>query len=393
MFDFSHFLSDNYAIALAAIVLAAMVYLFLYYGLYHLRVGLYHRTKHTDDTKQGAAAATEASALPPVSVVLTAHNDAAWLRENLVYLLEQDYPDFEVVVVDYLSTDDTEFVLKLLKDYYPHLKVVPFKEDVNLFQGKKYPLSIGIKSAKNDILMLADPDCTPKNLMWLRGMVRGYDKAGTQIVLGYCGMKRSKSLLGCMQQYDALAYGAAYLGAAMMGHPYTASGRNLSYRRSFFFEQGAFIRHYDVADGSDDLFVYHNATRRNTAVCINPDACLTAEPRKHFYQWHDERRHRVATRNRHSVGGRLRESLPAWANLLFYAAAVLLVLRGTLPWIVVAVAAVLKWAWQIVCFSTLTKRFDGGHVHWAAPLYEIYFIIANTILILLPLPSNRKFKK
>ena len=397
MFDFSHFLTDSYAVALAAVMLVAMIYLCLYYWLYHFRVGRLAETKgKTDD-----------GTLPPVSVVLTARNDAAWLKENLVYLLEQDYPDFEVVVVNYLSTDETEFVLKLLKDYYPHLKVVPFMEDVNLFQGKKYPLSIGIKSAKNDILMLADPDCTPKNLLWLRGMVRGYRGRGTEngerrtengewrteIVLGYCGVKRSKTLLGCLQQYDALAYGAQYLGAALLGHPYTGSGRNLSYRRSFFFSQGAFIRHYDVADGSDDLFVYQNATRRNTTVCIDSDACLAVEPRKHFYQWHDERRHRVATRNRHRFIDRLHESLPGWTNLLFYAAAVLLVLRGTLPWVVVAAAVMLKWAWQIVSFSRLTKRFEGGHVHLAAPLYEIYFALANTILILLPLPNNRKFKK
>ncbi|MCR5444975.1 MAG: glycosyltransferase [Bacteroidales bacterium] len=384
MFDFSGFLTDSYSVALAVVMLAAMIYLCLYYGLYYLRVGR---------LPEAGGDSVTVDKLPPVSVVLTARNDAAWLKENLVYLLEQDYPDFEVVVVDYLSNDDTEFVLKLLKDYYPHLKVVPFKEDVNLFQGKKYPLSIGIKSAKNDILMLADPDCTPKNLHWLRGMVRGYRREGTQIVLGYCGVKRTKSLLGMLQQYDALSYGAHYLGSALMGHPYTGSGRNLSYRRSFFFSQGAFIRHYDVADGSDDLFVYQNATRKNTVVCIDSDACLTTEPRKHFYQWHDERRHRVATRNRHSFGGRLHESLPAWMNVLFYAAAVLLVLQGTLPWVAVAAATALKWAWQIVCFSMLTKRFEGGYIHWAAPLYEIYFIVANTILILLPLPSNRKFKK
>lgn len=387
--NFNSFLFDPYYIALAAVILAALIYLCLYYGLYHFRVGNY-------GLKKQAAKPDEADGnekLPNVSVVLTAHNDAAWLRENLVYLLEQDYPHFEVVVVDYLSQDDTQFVLKLLTDYYKNLKIVPFKEDVNLFQGKKYPLSIGIKSAANDILMLADPDCTPKNLNWLRGMVKGYSNKETKIVLGYCGVKRTKTLLGALQQYDALAYGAQYLGSALIGHPYTGSGRNLSYRRSFFFKQGAFISHYDVADGSDDLFVYQNANRRNTAICINADACLTAEPKKTFALWHDDRRHRVATRNRHSLGCRLHEELPAAANLLFYAAVAGLLLLDINLWPVVSAVVAVKWAWQIVCFSRLTKRFDGGYVHLAAPLLEIYFIAANTILILLPLHNNRKFKK
>lgn len=389
MFDFSHFLSDNYALVLAGVFLLATIVLCLYYGLYHLRVGRWQLKRQNVES---TGSATE-SGLPPVSVVLTAHNDASWLRENLVYLLEQDYPNFEVVVVDYLSQDDTQFVLKLLKDYYPHMKVVTFKEDVNLYQGKKYPLSIGIKSAKNDILLLADPDCTPKNLQWLRGMVNGYRGKETQIVLGYCGLKRTKTLLGWLQEYDNLAYSAQYLGSALAGHPYTGSGRNLSYRRSFFFSQGAFIRHYGVADGSDDLFVYHNANRKNTAVCINSDACLTTEPKKSFAAWHDMRRHRVATRNWHSVWGRLVEDIPSIANVLWYAAGVLLVINGSLPWIVVAGVALIRWAWQIVCFSQLTSRFDNSPVYILAPLFEIYFMIANTILILSPLHSNRKFKK
>ena len=388
MLNFSHLLSDTHTIVLLAAMLAAFIYLCIYYGLYHFRVGR-HGLKKADAN----ASSTTCNDTPPVSVVLTARNDAAWLRENLVYLLEQDYPNFEVVVVDYLSQDDTQFVLKLLRDYYKHLKVVPFKEDVNLFQGKKYPLSIGIKSASNDILMLADPDCTPKNLNWLRGMVKGYRNKETQIVLGYCGVKRTKTLLGALQQYDALAYGALYLGSALQHHPYTGSGRNLSYRRSFFFKQGAFISHYDVADGSDDLFVYQNADKHNTAVCITADACLSAEPKKSFALWHDDRRHRVATRNRHSFASRLREELLPAANVALYAAAALMLITHTHVWPIVLAILAIKWAWQIVCFSMLTKRFDGGYVHFAAPLLEIYFIVANTILILLPLHNNRKFKK
>ncbi len=388
MFDFTDFLSDTQSIVFTIAMVLSLIFLSLYYGMIHFRVGRWHRKNNSSGQPSVAS-----DKLPPVSVVLTARNDAAWLKENLVYLLEQDYPNFEVVVVDYLSHDDTQFVLKLLKDYYPHLKVVPFKEDVNLFQGKKYPLSIGIKSAKNDILLLADPDCTPKNMQWLRGMVKGYADKGTQIVLGFCGLKRTKTLLGVMQQYDNLSYSSHYLGSALMGHPYTGSGRNLSYRRSFFFKQGAFIRHYSVAGGSDDLFVYQNATGDNTAVCIDSDACLSTEPKKTFGQWHRQRLDRVSTRNWHSISSRLLEDLLPLFNIAFYTMAVMLLINGTLPWMVVAGLVAIKWAWQMVSFAQLCKRFDGGLAYLAAPLLEIYFILANTILVLTPLDNNRKFSK
>jgi len=388
MFDFTNFLTDTQSVVFSVLMLLALVFCSIYYGLFHLRIGMWHRKPAKEGDNTSGKEST-----PPVSVVLTAHNDAAWLKENLVYLLEQDYPNFEVVVVDYMSHDDTQFVLKLLKDYYPHLKIVPFKEDVNLFQGKKYPLSIGIKSAKNDILLLADPDCTPKNMQWLRGMVKGYYTKDIKIVLGFCGLKRTRTLLGTLQQYDNLAYSSHYLGCALLGHPYTGSGRNLSYRRSFFFDRGAFISHYNVAGGSDDLFVYQNATRNNNAVSISSDACLYTEPKKTFGEWHKQRLARVSTRNWHSVGGRLLEDLLPISVALFYTMGALLLANGGMPWGMIAIAAVVKWAWQIVAFSQLSKRFEGGLVYLAAPLYEIYFIIANTILVLTPLDNNRKFSK
>lgn len=388
MFDFTNFLTDTQSVIFSVLMLLALAFCCVYYGLFHLRIGRWHRKPGKE-----AANTQNKGVFPPVSVVLTARNDAAWLKENLVYLLEQDYPDFEVVVVDYLSHDDTQFVLKLLKDYYPHLKVVPFKEDVNLFQGKKYPLSIGIKSAKNDILLLADPDCTPKNMQWLRGMVKGYYRKETQIVLGFCGLKRTKTLLGTLQQYDNLSYSSHYLGCALLGHPYTGSGRNLSYRREFFFKRGAFISHYNVAGGSDDLFVYQNATRTNTAVSISSDACLSTEPKKTFGEWHKLRLSRVSTRNWHSVGGRLMEDLLPISVILFYTMGALLLANGGMPWGLIGIAAVVKWAWQIVTFAQLSNRFEGGLVYLAAPLFEIYFIIANTILVLTPLDNNRKFSK
>lgn len=388
MFDFTNFLTDTQSVVFSVLMLLALAFCCVYYGLFHLRIGRWHRKPDKE-----AVNTQNKEVFPPVSVVLTARNDAAWLKENLVYLLELDYPDFEVVVVDYLSHDDTQFVLKLLKDYYPHLKVVPFKEDVNLFQGKKYPLSIGIKSAKNDILLLADPDCTPKNMQWLRGMVKGYYRKETQIVLGFCGLKRTKTLLGTLQQYDNLSYSSHYLGCALLGHPYTGSGRNLSYRREFFFKRGAFISHYNVAGGSDDLFIYQNATRTNTAVSISSDACLSTEPKKTFGEWHKLRLSRVSTRNWHSVGGRLMEDLLPISVILFYTMGALLLANGGMPWGLIGIATVVKWAWQIVTFAQLSNRFEGGLVYLAAPLFEIYFIIANTILVLTPLDNNRKFSK
>lgn len=388
MINFSTFLTDTYAIILFALFLISFIFLAFYYGLFHFRVGRWHKKLK----KNEKIAPSDDENLQPVSVVMVAHNDANWLRDNLVYLLEQDYPDFEVVVVDYLSHDDTPFVLQVCAENYPNLKVVSFKEDVNLFQGKKYPLSIGIKSAKNNLLLFADPDCVPNNFQWLRGMMQGYSKPDIKIVLGFCGLNDTKTLFGLLQQYDNLYYSASYIGSALLGHPYTGSGRNLSYKRDFFFKKGAFINHYNIAEGADDLFVYQNATKRNTAVSIEPDACLSADPCKTFKSWHERRYGRMATRNRHSLGSRLMTDLPYFAIALFYLTMALLFVNGNFPWQILLALVAVKIAWQIVSFSRLTRRFKGSGTEFLAPFFEIYFLFANTILALTPLHSNRKFK-
>ena len=178
--DFSHILTEPYILTLTILMAASLIILCIYYAIFHFRVGRYKGPK-----KKNTAPATS-SPCPPVSVVLTAQNDAEWLKTNLVYLLEQDYPDFEVVVVDYMSKDETQFVLKILSENYPNLKVVPLAGNANGYRGKKYPMSIGIKSAKSDILVFADPNCRPidlTNFSWLRQVVSAYADPKTEAVL------------------------------------------------------------------------------------------------------------------------------------------------------------------------------------------------------------------
>ena len=210
--DFSHILTNPLAQALLALLAVSFVVLITVYSLRYFYLGRMVKKASSRKLQENGGN------LPPVSVVLVAHNESAFLRENLVYILEQDYPDFEVVVVDYLSLDDTQFVLKLCRDNYPNLKVVTIKEDVNGFIGRKIPLSIGIQSARNDVLVLTDVDCKPASLQWLRHTVEAYQHPRTNIVLGYCRLVTEKGFLGALQRYENMDYSASYLSRAAEGH-------------------------------------------------------------------------------------------------------------------------------------------------------------------------------
>ena len=383
--DFTQILTDPCTMALTILLVASLAVLCLYYGLFFFRVGRY---KGAERKKKSVGD----SALPPVSVVMAAQNDGEWLRTNLVYLLEQDYPDFEVVVVDYLSTDDTQFVLRLLAENYKNLKIVTFHENVNGYLGLKYPLSIGIKSAKNDILLLAEPECMPMehtHFNWIREMVSGYVHDHIDIVLGYCGITYKPSLFNWLQQYDNLDYSVEYLGAAALRHPFTGNGRNLSYRRSLFMKKDGFIYHYHIPDGADDMFVNQNCRRRNTSVVLSRDAFTVVEPQPSLRQWHIFRKHRIATHSYYRFGLKLARFAKPLCVLLFYLAGALLLVLGTFPWQILAAVLVLKLAWQITSTAMAARRLGVNPIIYIlSPLFEIYFLIANTFLSIIPLSKQ-----
>lgn len=384
--DFSHILTEPYILTLTILMAASLIILCIYYAIFHFRVGRYKGPK-----KKNTAPATS-SPCPPVSVVLTAQNDAEWLKTNLVYLLEQDYPDFEVVVVDYMSKDETQFVLKILSENYPNLKVVSLAGNANGYRGKKYPMSIGIKSAKNDILVFADPNCRPidlTNFSWLRQVVSAYADPKTEAVLGYCAIQPKPGPFNWLQQYDNLAHSVEYLAAAIMRHPFTGNGRNLSYRRSLFMRKRGFIYHYSIPDGADDMFVNQNCNGNNTRVVLTQDSFTVVEPMNSLAQWHSYRKHRTVTHKHYSLWLKLSRALPSCCLVLFYLAGALLLASTAMPWPLLLAALLVKLSWQIVATSRAAARLMVKPVvAWLSPLLEIYFLFANTILSLSPLPKK-----
>ena len=383
--DFTHVLTDPCTMVFTILFALGLLILCLYYGIFFFRLGRYKGPSRKKNSPSPAK-------LPPVSVVLAAQNDGDWLRQNLVYLLEQDYPDFEVVVVDYLSTDETQYILRLLAQNYSRLKVVTLTNNANGYQGLKYPFSIGIKTAQNDILLLAEPECIPMDTTqfnWIRSMVSGYVHDHIDIVLGYCGIAYKPSLFNWLQQYDNLLYSVEYLGSAILRAPFTGNGRNLSYRRTLFLKNDGFIYHYNIPDGADDMFVNQNARPRNTAVVISPESFTLVQPQPTLCQWHLYRRHRVSTHSFYSLPLKLRRLLPPLGILLFYLFGALLLALAALPWQILAAALALKLAWQIVATAAAARRLAVKPVVYIlSPLFEIYFLIANTFLSLFPLPKK-----
>ncbi|MGM0625657.1 MAG: glycosyltransferase [Bacteroidota bacterium] len=224
------------------------------------------------------------SNLPPLSVVIAARNEADNLERFLPSVLNQDYPDFQVVVVDDCSEDESRHVLSVLENQYPNLYVTWVPQGGHFRRGKKLALSIGIKAAQHEHLVFTDADCYPASDQWLRHMAAGFSD-GKDIVLGLGAYKRKKSFLNALIHYDTMMIAMMYAGMAIRLKPYMGVGRNLAYKKSFWLENGGFRGFSDALSGDDDLFVNAYANQKNTSVVFHPEAKTISLPAESFRQW------------------------------------------------------------------------------------------------------------
>jgi len=348
--------------ALGLVFILTMVYYWLIFN----RLG-YHK-----GYRKGVGVNTKK---PPVSVVICAHNAYHQLKENLPLILEQDYPDFEVLVVNHSSDDDTRYLFNYLEEKYPHFKTINIQEDLNFFSGKKFPLSIGIKSAKYDIVLLTDADCKPLSKNWIERMQSAF-LPKIEVVLGYGPYMREEGLLNKLIRFDTVHIAIQYLSYALAGIPYMGVGRNLSYKKQLFFKSNGFISHYRIRSGDDDLFINSVAKRSNTAVMVHPESYVVSEPKTSLNQWITQKRRHLSTSRYYKKSHKIILGLYAFSAVSFYALFVIL-LSLNYSMLPVLALMVLRLVSQYVVFAKCLKRLNEKDLIIFLPFYEILLLLLN----------------
>src|ERR1035437_9931721 len=308
----------------------------------------------------------------PVSVVVCARNEYENLVTFLPRILEQDYPDFEVVVVNDASDDESIYLLRDFAEKYPNLKIVDLPQSLNFFKGKKFPLSIGIKSAKNEIILLTDADCKPASKDWINAMQSSYNDHETEIVLGYGGYERSGGMLNRLIRFDTLRVAMSYLSFALAGIPYMGVGRNLSYHRSLFYRNNGFINHYQIPSGDDDLFINQVAKHDNTHIQITIAAHTLSVPKKNWAAWVRQKRRHLSTSNLYKFQHKLLLAIYPFTEGLFYAGFLFLAITFYLPlWVFPAFA--LRLISSLTVYKGVMKRLNEKNFLIITPFLEIFF--------------------
>lgn len=308
-------MSDNIGLIIFYIFASAAGVQVLYYLLVFSRVAFYKRTFDEDYAPDG-----------DVSVIVCAKNEESNLAKNLPTVLQQRFqkhktPAYEVLVVNDNSEDDSKYYLRSIEPGYPHMRNIELKQSAQFIPGKKFPLSMGIREAKNENLLLTDADCKPGSIHWLSMMSQGFTN-GTEIVLGYGPYNKKPGFLNKLIRYETYFSALQYLSFAMAGIPYMGVGRNLAYKRDLFYRHKGFTSHQHIASGDDDLFINQAATKHNTSVVINKQAFAYSEPKTSWKTWFRQKTRHMGTGKHYRFGHKVMLGLFSLSHFLFYPAMV-----------------------------------------------------------------------
>ncbi len=227
-----------------------------------------------------------------VSIVICLKNEEKRVGSLVFFLNQQDYKDYEIILVDDLSTDRTAEIIKAYVS--EKLRIVRPYRDI---AGKKAAVQAGIAAAKHEIILVTDADCMGKSDHWIHHMVKGMkDK---DICLGYAPLKDEGSIVSLFACFETWLTGVQYLGYAAIGIPYMGVGRNMAFRRELFLENDGYSNHMDLASGDDDLFVNEVASGKNTTIQLHPESFMYSDAPGSWQAFYRQKKRHLSTATRY----------------------------------------------------------------------------------------------
>ena len=269
--------------------------------------------------------------------------------------MQQYRTTHEVIVVNDNSFDDSKYVLEEFQRRFKQLNIVELKQEAKFIPGKKFPLSVGIKTAKYEIVLLTDADCVPASEYWIDKMQQAYDEH-TEIVLGYGAFYKKAGLLNKIIRWETFHTAIQYLSYSLAGLTYMGVGRNLSYKKTVFFRHKGFSAHNHVASGDDDLFINTASTKKNTKINIDKDTFTLSEPAKTWAGWRRQKRRHYSTGRYYRPLHQFLLGLYSLSHFLFYPLLVTCILFFNWQFALVVFAT--RLLLQSVIFYPAMKKLD-----------------------------------
>ncbi|KGE15247.1 glycosyltransferase [Sphingobacterium deserti] len=308
-----------------------------------------------------------------LSVIICAHNEQENLKAFLPHILEQDYPNFEVVVVDDCSDDDTPWILKDFANQYPEkFKIVEIKEHIRLKNTKKFAVTMGIKAAKHEHLVFTDADCQPLSNRWLAEIAGAFTNE-KELIVGYSPYFKAQGFLNKLIRFETAHTAMSYLAYALRGNAYMGVGRNLAYTKGLFFRGKGFNKHMHIKSGDDDLFVNHNATPRNVQIVLHPDAHVASLPKTTWKSYYKQKGRHAGASVLYKPKHKRMLATQLLSAVLFYILLAICIATYPSLWFIPLSMYFIRLISQLIVFGNIYKKLElRGLLLWI-PLLDLFY--------------------
>ncbi len=312
---------------------------------------------------------------PPLSVIIVTKDSGKALKENLPLILEQDYPQFEVIVINDKSAGEDENILKLLGNNYHHLYYSFIPETARYISRKKLGIAMGIKASRYEWIVVTEPQCKPMSNQWLKSLATHFSPE-TDIVLGYSNYIQHKEKFARHIRLDSMFQAMRYLGRAASGHPYMGIGRNLAYRKSLYLSHKGFTTQLNLQRGDDDLFINAVTHAQNTKVALSPESFIRIPVPSYKRVWFEDKVNALVTGHYYRGNARIFNSIETWTCALFH----LLTLTGLIycilnrAWIETGIIGA-GWLIRFVSYMTVMKQTSNDLQEdfcCSLPFYDLF---------------------
>jgi len=312
----------------------------------------------------------------PISVIVCAKNKEKNVVKLIPLLVEQNYPDFEIILIDDASSDSTLDLFEEFEKQYSNIKLVKVVNNEAFWGNKKFALTMGIKAATNEHLLFTDADCYPASKDWISSMSAEFTSDKT-IVLGYGAHEKiESSFINKIIRFDALLNATQYFSWTKIGHPYMGIGRNLAYKKDEFFKINGYIDHMKIRAGHDDLFVNQASNGSNTACCFAEESFTYREPKTNYKDWTNLKKRHFATSSFYKPFDRLQLSVFFLSQILFIILPlILLIFQYQLEIVLYLIGFRYLFTWIVLGFSA-EKLKEKDVMYWY-PIIEIVFVFTQ----------------
>ena len=214
------------------------------------------------------------TAVVPVSVIIVERNEEENLNKNLPGWVDLGYPDYEVLVVDDFSEDNSLTVVGVMRQNSARLKLTGLSQETRY--SEKLSRNLALKAAGFDKVVFITPDMVPPDNHWLPAIATAFYNSA-EVVVGYTRYKRAKGLFHKFFRTESFYQQIESMSYCLNGMPFVTKEENVTFNKKAYFDINGFAGKIGEEFLNMEMIYNQIIRRKKNAVLISGNLTLLRE--------------------------------------------------------------------------------------------------------------------